>query len=162
MRLLRNKFSNMKRGSVKKIVAVLSVAVIAVVMLITCPSKDVHCEAVSDEVTDAAMESLSASSAFGSLSPLAGILMPSIVESLVVTQLRVKNLFLFSVGYVNYDGKKNPVSVGVFGHVFVFGRDKIKRAIMGMADSFFDDKGRYDNLEKSEGPQLDEEGNVVR
>ncbi|MBR2623761.1 MAG: hypothetical protein IKC96_01350, partial [Paludibacteraceae bacterium] len=64
----------MKRGSVKKIVAVLSVAVIAVVMLITCPSKDVHCEAVSDEVTDAAMESLSASSAFGSLSPLAGIL----------------------------------------------------------------------------------------
>ena len=137
----------MRKGRFKKIIVLLVVVATAVVMLLTCPAKEAHCDAVDQELSDIVMEGFYSNPGMESFAPLAGLFMPSVVSSLVKTQLNVSNFFLVSAGYVNYNGKRNYVSLGVFGHVFVFGHDKIKESIMGIEDSFFDVKGRYDKLD---------------
>ena len=71
----------MRKGSFKKIIVLLVVAATAVVMLLTCPAKEAHCDAVDQELSDIVMEGFYSNPGMESFAPLAGLFMPSVVSS---------------------------------------------------------------------------------
>lgn len=47
----------------------------------------------------------------------------------LVKMIEVENYYVCSVGLLEYEGSTYPVSLGIFGHVFILPLDKIKTAM---------------------------------
>jgi hypothetical protein len=45
------------------------------------------------------------------------------------SSLIVKNRFLYSEGFVQYGDKTERISVGVFGHVFTFSKEDLRKML---------------------------------
>lgn len=114
----------------------LVLACLSVVAIMTCPDRQAHKDAILGVVNESIAESVapgaSEHSADKALGALIGSLGSGIAGWMIDGRLQVKNHFVCSTGEVtDLNGKNNLVSVGVFGHVFTFGKEQLKKALTG-------------------------------
>jgi hypothetical protein len=104
------------------IISLLVIISILVVLVLTCPKKDQHVEALMENITyvlgDAAGED--------DLKLLGSVIGSAIAKPVVNSFLVVDDMVIFSIGHIEYDGQDNIVSVGVLGHVFTASKEQIK------------------------------------
>lgn len=107
----------------KKVIrTILVLAVIAGVMLFTCPKEEKHVEKLTREIVDSALENQNNESESDLLedigNAIAGKISEKVVQLYVKNQLKVENYALLNVGKLYYDGEKRVVTIGAFNHVF--------------------------------------------
>lgn len=99
---------------------VISVALI-VTLVLSCPDKKDHVEALNSVVTSYLDKKIYTDKDADGWTKLgqgvASLVMPHVLNS----ALEVDNYILFSVGKIKYDGEEKTVSIGVLGHVFTGG-----------------------------------------
>ncbi len=135
-----------KSGCTPWLVAALILAILFGTMVFTCPKRADH-EAAIQEVTkawvgDKVDENLGAITGVGgvfgdlinkALKQLTGIGTDKVISK----YLDVKNYVVCSVGRMAIgDGEEKMVSLGVFGHVFTFGKDDIEKAWSKAMDDY--------------------------
>lgn len=99
----------------KIILAVL--ALLLVVMALTCPGKETHKDAVGKEVE----RTISSMSGDGGSWGVIGDMMMSGIATFAVDQLLdVEDYVFFSIGSIRYGDRSKAVSFGIFNHVFTF------------------------------------------
>ena len=117
----------------KVLIALLVVLVIGAVAVVTCPDRQAHKDAImavvnesiNDELGTPDPESQGLSAIFGSIGS-------SVAGYFIDNRLTVKNHFVFSTGELrDLDGENKRVSLGVFGHVFTFDKEDLKKAVNG-------------------------------
>lgn len=106
------------------IIALLSIVGIALAMVLSCPKKEQHLEAITEMVL-----SLSSEQADPELVILGRMLGNPITTGLIRAYVTVDDYLLISVGRIDYDGKRTVVSVGAFGHVFTASKNRIRQKI---------------------------------
>lgn len=122
--------------------ALLAVIVLIVVMVLTCPSRESHVteiKQISSRVFDEYIHQEYGEMAgrFGGLGQtalaLGSMFGTQVTEKAVENYLRVDNYFIVSIGHVEYEGEKYPVSVGAFGHIFT---QRNTEKIIGMINNY--------------------------
>ena len=111
--------------------ALLFVAIIGATMFFTCPQHDDHKEKLSHLVVNAVNQVIERQLGSDNMLLAKGMQMISnsllgdIVDTAIDSMLTVDNYGVCSIGKINYDGKDNIVSIGLFGHVFTVNQDKV-------------------------------------
>lgn len=119
----------------KIITALVLVALVCAVAVVTCPDKQAHQDAIMSVVNTKINDELQTEDTdLQALSAWVGTLGSTLASSVVENRLTVKNHFLWSSGeFKDLEGNSSRVSVGVFGHVFTFDREDLDRAMEEMA-----------------------------
>ena len=135
-----------KSGCTPWLIAALILAILFATMVFTCPDRTDH-ETAIQEVTkawvgDKVDENLDAITGVGgvfgdlinkAIKELTGIGTDKVISN----YLDVKNYLVCSVGRMAIgDNKEKMVSLGVFGHVFTFGKDDIEKAWSRAMDDY--------------------------
>ena len=96
------------------ILLVVLVAVFGVIM--TCPDKSAHQNAITDKVVNIIKnDSVASATGIGTLG--AGVI-TKFVDAAVANIVTVNNYYIFSLGTVHYGKDKVVVSIGLLHHVF--------------------------------------------
>lgn len=103
-----------------KLIALIVVALTIVVMFVTVPDKSAHVQAITDSVmATVPQDSLKTKDGIDM-----SVLGPNLIKKVLESKLEVANYGVVSVGSVQNEKKKQTISVGAFGHVFVGDVDK--------------------------------------
>ncbi len=113
-------------------IATFIVALLVALAVVTCPKKEQHVQAISDQVKASISEDLGQSDN-SDLSALGFLFGNVIVTPIVKNSVYVNNYILFSVGKLGPDKEGKTVSYGIFGHVFTIPKEKINEAIENMS-----------------------------
>ena len=119
----------------KKIITI-SLFVIAIVLLVvSCPDKQDHINALKEVVTSVINDEASSlinkddegnSNAWANMSSIVGSLLGStVVTAVLENNVNVANYFVCSVGKMTYDGDVKTVSFGILGHVFTIDKKDV-------------------------------------
>lgn len=93
--------------------------VVAGICIISCPKFEDHSEALKQEVKRHFEEEFTNETTGNEgIAFLASSLYTRISSAVFDNRLAVDNYFLFSVGSINLDGRKEVVSLGILNHVF--------------------------------------------
>ena len=133
-----------KSGAGCGTVSLIAAAIVALILLglsMTCPDRQDHEEAVSNEINTFINQS--ADNPSDGWEAIGRMFASGIAEMAVSQMLDYHNYVLWSVGEVHYAGKTKTVSFGILGHVFTFDADDLQRALDGM-------KGNTDQQEATE------------
>ena len=135
-----------KKGCTPWLIAALILAILFATMVFTCPSSDDH-KAAIQEVTkewvgDKVDENLGSITGVGgvfgdlinkAIKELTGIGTDNVISKF----LDVKNYVICSVGRMTVgEGEEKMVSLGIFGHVFTFGKEDIEKAWSKAMDEY--------------------------
>ena len=112
-------------------------AVMALVLIATCPDKATHHEAIKSVMSEVINAEMDNSSIDGSLASIGTVLAINLVDSYLNSNLMVRDRTFYNVGVVSYNGEFRMVSVGVLNHVFTidketareFLKDKLNEAL---------------------------------
>lgn len=113
------------------IFSLLIVAIIGATMIYTCPQQEEHKEKLSHLVVNAVNQVIERQLGSDNVLLAKGMQMisnsflGSVVDTAIDNMLTVDNYGVCSIGKINYDGKDNIVSIGLFGHVFTVNQDKV-------------------------------------
>ena len=101
--------------------------------VISCPDKQAHKDAIMAVLNESINDSLDPDGTDTTgLSQFFGSIGSGIAGFFIDKQLAVENYFVCSIGQIApANGEAKTVSVGVFGHIFTFGKEDIKKAIRG-------------------------------
>ena len=113
----------------KFLLSLLIVLVISGVCVVSCPDRDAHYKAISDDIQQTINSELIDQNANDSkiaLSFLASSFLGGVSDFLVNNTLSVDNYFLFSLGKITIHDKTKIVSIGLLNHVFTEIGDVIK------------------------------------
>jgi len=135
-----------KGGCTPWLIAALILAILFATMVFTCPERQDH-EAAIQEVTKAWVGD-KVDENMGSVTGIGGVFGDLINKALkemtgfgtdrvISRYLDVKNYVVCSVGSMNVgNGEEKMVSLGVFGHVFTFGKEDIEKAWSKAMDDY--------------------------
>ena len=135
-----------KSGCTPWLIAALILAILLGTMVLTCPDRRDHEEAIQEVtkawVGDKVDENLSSITGVGgvfgdlinkALKELTGFGTDKVISS----YLDVKNYIICSVGRMSIaDNEEKMVSLGLFGHVFTFGKEDIEKAWTKAMDDY--------------------------
>src|SRR5574344_1466316 len=100
----------------KKVLILLVVLVVLFGIILTCPDKEDHQNAVTAQITDMIKnDSVAANTGIGVLGTA---VVSKFVDAAVDNMVSVKNYFFFSLGTVSYNKETAVISIGVLHHVF--------------------------------------------
>lgn len=103
----------------KLIKTILVLAILAGVMLFTCPEEEKHVEKLTQEIVKSSQENNEDAGFLESIgNAIAGTISEAVVKVYVKSQLKVENYYVLNVGKMFYDGEKRVVTIGAFNHVF--------------------------------------------
>ena len=100
---------------------------LGVTLMLTCPDKKAHQEAikaVASEVVNAEMDSQSIDE---SLASIGTVLALGVVDAYLSTGLIVRDHTFYNVGVISYEGEFRIVSVGVLNHVFTIDKENARK-----------------------------------
>ena len=155
-----------KSGCTPWLIAALVLAILFGTMVLTCPKRQAHEQAIQEVtkawVGDKVDENLGAITGVGgvfgdlinkALKQLTGFGTDKVISN----YLDVKNYFVCSVGRMSIgDNEDKMVSLGLFGHVFTFGKEDIEKAWSRAMDDY---EARHNVTPPPvQQPQQDEEG----
>ena len=154
-----------KSGCTPWLIAALVLAILFATMVFTCPGREAHEQAIQEVtkawVGDKVDENLGAITGVGgvfgdlinkALKELTGFGTDKVISN----YLDVKNYVVCSVGRMSIgDNKDKMVSLGLFGHVFTFGKEDIEKAWTRAMDDY---EARHNVTPPAvQQPQQDEE-----
>ncbi len=125
---------NTKLSAMKKLLVIILVLLgLGCTAVISCPDKQAHKDAIMAVLNESINDSLDPDGTDTTgLSQFFGSIGSGIAGFFIDKQLTVENYFVCSVGKISTPaGEEKTVSVGVFGHVFTFGKEDIEKAIKG-------------------------------
>ena len=134
-----------KNGCTPWLIAALILAILFATMVFTCPKPEDHEKAIQ-EVTKAWVDD-KVDDKLGSITGVGGVFGDLINKALkeltgfgtdkvISSYLDVKNYLVCSVGRMSIgDSEEKMVSLGMFGHVFTFGKEDIEKAWTHAMDS---------------------------
>lgn len=103
----------------KVLIGVLVIAVLALGMLFTCPDREKHVAAIQNLATSVVNKASNESGEGDSLGDnLFTYFMSGISRFMIEQKLYVEDYYFYSIGKIDFDGKSEMVSIGVFGRVF--------------------------------------------
>ena len=155
-----------RSGCTPWLIAALVLAILFGTMVLTCPKRQAHEQAIQEVtkawVGDKVDENLGAITGVGgvfgdlinkALKQLTGFGTDKVISN----YLDVKNYFVCSVGRMSIgDNEDKMVSLGLFGHVFTFGKEDIEKAWSRAMDDY---EARHNVTPPPvQQPQQDEEG----
>lgn len=108
-----------KRISKKIVYGIIALATL-LLLIMTCPTKQEHVEAVQQEITSLMLKN----STNDQDQVFAMGLGNGLIQKVLLSKLDVDSYLLFSVGSIHHKDKSQVVSVGVLGHVFAFDWDE--------------------------------------
>ena len=101
---------------------ILVLAILAGVMLFTCPEEEKHVDKLTKDIVEAVQEGQNNGEDSDWLenigNAIVGTLSEKVVHIYVKSQLKVDNYYVLNVGKMYYDGEKRVVTIGAFNHVF--------------------------------------------
>ena len=121
---------NLNPKDMKKLITILIIVVVLATLVLTCPDKQRHVEAINDEFITAVDHQMNESYSSeedgeeedGSFEEGMRLVTSSVVGGLfkgvMEQQLMVKNYAVFSLGQVNASEGRKTLSVGICNHVF--------------------------------------------
>lgn len=118
-----------KESKRKWVIACICIVILFGVAIISCPDKQAHKEAITEMVNEVIAENSRLDEEEASLALLGRSLVQSASDWVLEGGLIVKNHFVCSVGKFNNGSEEKMVSIGVFGHVFTFGRQALSEKL---------------------------------
>ena len=122
-------------------------AIIGATMYYTCPQRDDHKEKLSQLVVNAVNQVVEQQLGHDNILLAKGMQMISnsflggVVTTALDPILTVDSYGVCSIGKINYDGKDNIVSLGLFGHVFTVNQDKVNAVAERYVNQFKEQAG---------------------
>lgn len=116
----------------KFLITLLVLVGLACVALVTCPDRDAHKQAIMTVVNEKLNEKIGLTESEDDYGlALFGKALVSGIGGFALDQmLTVNNHFVYSEGiFMNFNGEKKTISVGVFGHVFTVSKKDIDKAL---------------------------------
>ena len=107
----------------KRILSILIAVIVVAVLALTCPDKKEHQEVICDTYAQALTEDDGETDV---VSMIANSLTEKVANLYVANNLTLKNYFVCNVGQLKTNEGVKTVSLGVLGHVFVFGKEQLK------------------------------------
>ena len=154
-----------KSGCTPWLIAALILAILFATMVFTCPDRSAHEKAIQEVtkqwVGDKVDENLNGITGMGGMM---GDIINKIVKQItgagtdmaISNYLDVKNYVVCSVGRMSIgDNEDKMVSLGVFGHVFTFGKDDIEKAWTRAMDDY--EANHHVTPPPAPAPQTDED-----
>lgn len=159
-----------KSGCTSWLIAALVLAILFATMVFTCPDRQDH-ETAIQEVTKAWVDD-KVDENLGSITGVGGVFGDLINKALkqltgfgtdkvISNYLDVKNYVVCSVGRMSIgDNEEKMVSLGVFGHVFTFGKEDIEKAWTRAMDDYEANHHITPPPAPAPGPQVDEDADA--
>jgi len=114
----------------KKLLAIVIILLVAVLMVMTRPEKDVHKEAMMKAVKEFVEEEASDKGlGDNALTDLGKSIVTKTVETALNAKLRMHDYYLFNTTYVRMNGKEQLLSVGLFGQVITFDKEMLREKL---------------------------------
>ena len=112
----------------KKLLGLFCVIVIAAAMVVTCPDKNAHMDAIRDEfsmaIDDIMADDVKSEGANAAYQFVKSLALP-LLETVWKNKLDYSNYFVLSTTAVKDEEEEKTVSIRVFGHVFTFDREDV-------------------------------------
>ena len=112
----------------KKLLGLVCLVVIAAAMVVTCPDKNAHMDAIRNEfsmaIDDIMADDVKSEGANAAYQFVKSLALP-LLETVWKNKLDYSNYFVLSTTAVKDEEEEKTVSVGVFGHVFTFDREDV-------------------------------------
>lgn len=112
-------------------------AVMALVLIATCPDRATHHEAIKSVMSEVINSEMDNSRLDENVASIGTMLAVNAVDSYLKSNLMVRDRTFYNVGVISYNGEFRMVSVGVLNHVFTvdketareFLRDKLNESL---------------------------------
>ena len=112
-------------------------AVMALVLIATCPDRATHHEAIKSVMSEVINSEMDNSRLDENVASIGAMLAVNAVDSYLKSNLMVRDRTFYNVGVISYNGEFRMVSVGVLNHVFTvdketareFLRDKLNESL---------------------------------
>jgi len=148
-------YSNQRKDNMKYYKIMFFLAAMVFVLVLTCPNKNDHKEALKSRLSTFVNENSSSNDEIFGVN-LGSLVFSGIAELVLENKLTVKNYYLFSIGEINIDGNKKVVSFGILKYVFTPNANQLN-----LHDSYDDKEGdTYGddrNVIEEEDPSFEEE-----
>lgn len=102
---------------------------IAVAVMLTCPDRDAHKEAIKDVVTKVVNSEMDNNSINSALASIGTVIAIKTVDAYLNSSLIIRDHTFYNVGVVNHEDEFRMVSVGVFNHVFTISEDDARELL---------------------------------
>jgi hypothetical protein len=109
----------------KNLLIILIFLLVAVILILTRPSKEQHKEAMMKAIEEYVDEEARDRLGDNALAKIGRGIVVKTAETALNSKLRENNYFVFNTTSVHLKGKDNTLSVGVLGMVFTFNKDTI-------------------------------------
>lgn len=165
-----------KNGCLPWVIAGLILAVLLGTMVLTCPSRADHVNAIEEVaeqwVGDKVQENVGIVTGNNGLGGLFSDIIGRLIEELtskgadriIDSYLDVDNYMVCSVGSITIAGKKKTVSFGIFGHVFTADKDDIEELwarVMDDSTAMIPSQTQQPNYSTDDSEQDEEEEQIV-
>ena len=113
---------------------VVPLVLLVVLCAVTCPSTEKHSVKLKNEFNEHLNREIDINSKNDpdtELKQFSAFLGSGMMTMFLENNLTVKNYGVCSVGYINFRGKSNKVSVGILGTVFTVSFDDIQKQLFG-------------------------------
>jgi len=114
----------------KKYLIIVALLLIAVLMVLTRPTKAAHKEAMMTAIKEFVQEEAD-NRGFGDnvLTDLGKGIVNKTIETALNSKLEMNDYYLFNTTYVRMKGEDQLLSVGLFGHVFTFDKKMLREKL---------------------------------
>ncbi len=109
----------------KNLLIILIFLLVAVILILTRPSKEQHKEAMMKAIEEYVDEEARDRLGDNALAKIGRGIVVKTAETALNSKLRENNYFVFNTTSVHLNGKDNTLSVGILGMVFTFNKDTI-------------------------------------
>lgn len=108
---------------------VMLLVVVGVALVVTCPSREAHREAIRRVATAVVNSEMNKNDHDETLAAIGTVVGIGAVEEYLNMNLIVRSYSFYSVGYIVYNNDPRMVSVGLFNHIFTIKEEDAKRML---------------------------------
>lgn len=116
----------------KTLTALIVAILLLALMVITCPGKEEHKEALKSSIATVMEKEMTKDASDNlemGLATIGTMLATSLVDYYLDTGMRVSNYFIFSTGEIQFKGEAKTVSYGFLNHVFTISPEELEETL---------------------------------
>lgn len=114
----------------KKLIAIIIILAVAVVMALTVPDKKTHKETMMKAINEYVdEEAANMGIADNGVTRAGKKVLTKTIEGVLTYKLEVSNYIFFNTTHAHIGGQDKLLSVGLFGHVFTFDKEMLRKEL---------------------------------
>jgi hypothetical protein len=113
----------------KLLFVIVLLVIIGLTLMMTCPDKDVHYEALKGVTSEVINAEMNESKIEETMASIGTVLAVNVVDAYLKSNLIVRDRTFYNVGVITYKGDFRMVSVGVFNHVYTIDKETAREII---------------------------------